>query len=151
MERPWKDLGSITGPKKPVAPQERQDLVAHHTYVSALVLIVSVPPFANAMTFAPEACACSKYDEKSVVFAIMSANEFGITTSGKQKVATLLTFISDVHAMGLQQAQGIRLTEAFYWDLNDETRRWSKAFFAKAGKMSFRRWVQMKHYLSWLR
>ncbi len=103
------------------------------------------------MTFAPEACACSKYDEKSVVFAIMSANEFGITTSGKQKVATLLTFISDVHAMGLQQAQGIRLTEAFYWDLNDETRRWSKAFFAKAGKMSFRRWVQMKHYLSWLR
>jgi branched-chain amino acid transport system substrate-binding protein len=67
--------------------------------------------------------------------AIKSANEFGITTSGKQKVATLLVFISDVHAMGLQQAQGIMLTEAFYWDLNDDTRRWSKAFHAKAGKM----------------
>jgi hypothetical protein len=46
-----------------------------------------------------------------------------------------LTFISNVHAMGLPPAQGIMLTEAFYWNLNDETRRWSKAFYAKAGKM----------------
>ncbi len=67
--------------------------------------------------------------------AIKGANEFGITTSGKQRVATLLTFITDVHAMGLQQAQGIVLTEAFYWDLNDETREWSRRFFGKTKRM----------------
>lgn len=67
--------------------------------------------------------------------AIKGANEFGITKSGKQKVASLLTFITDVNSMGLETAQGIVLTEAFYWDLNDETRKWSKAFFAKTGRM----------------
>ncbi|MDT3677663.1 MAG: ABC transporter substrate-binding protein [Burkholderiaceae bacterium] len=67
--------------------------------------------------------------------AIKGANEFGITTSGKQRVATLLTFITDVHAMGLQQAQGIVLTEAFYWDLNDATREWSRRFFEKTRRM----------------
>lgn len=67
--------------------------------------------------------------------AIKGANEFGITTSGKQRVASLLTFITDVHAMGLPQAQGIMLTEAFYWDLNDETRKWSRRFFEKTKRM----------------
>lgn len=67
--------------------------------------------------------------------AIKGANEFGITTSGKQRVATLLTFITDVHAMGLQQAQGIVLTEAFYWDLDDRTREWSRRFFEKTKRM----------------
>lgn len=67
--------------------------------------------------------------------AIKGANEFGITTAGKQRVATLLTFITDVHAMGLEQAQGIVLTEAFYWDLNDETRAWSRRFFEKTKRM----------------
>src|SRR5690606_35538378 len=64
-----------------------------------------------------------------------TANEFGITTSGKQRVAALLTFITDVHGMGLKQAQGIVLTEAFYWDLNEETRKWSRRFFEKTKRM----------------
>lgn len=65
--------------------------------------------------------------------AIKTATQFGV--SPKQSVASLLTFITDVHSLGLKQAQGIILTEAFYWDLNDETRAWSKRFFAKTGKM----------------
>lgn len=69
------------------------------------------------------------------VNAIKGAGEFGITRSGKQKVASLLTFISDVHSMGLSQAQGILLTEGFYWDANDETRAWSKRFFEKTKRM----------------
>ena len=67
--------------------------------------------------------------------AIKAANEFGIMRSGKQKVASLLVFISDVHSMGLRQAQNIVLTETFYWDLNDETRNWSKRFFEKTKTM----------------
>ena len=67
--------------------------------------------------------------------AIKTASEFGVATAGKQRVAALLTFITDVHGMGLQQAQGIMLTEAFYWDLNDETRQWSRRFFEKTKRM----------------
>lgn len=67
--------------------------------------------------------------------AIRTANEFGITSSGKQQLASLLVFISDVHAMGLEKAQGTLLTEAFYWDLNDETRKWSRRFFEKEKRM----------------
>lgn len=67
------------------------------------------------------------------VNAIKTANEFGV--SQKQTLATLLTFISDVHSMGLSQAQGIVLTAPFYWDLDDETRAWSKRFFDKTGFM----------------
>ncbi len=61
------------------------------------------------------------------VNAIKQAAEFGITTGG-QKLASLLMFISDVHALGLQTAKGLNLTETFYWDLNDGTRAWSKRF-----------------------
>ena len=59
--------------------------------------------------------------------SIRQANEFGLTQSGK-KVAALLTFITDIHSLGLPIAAGIQLTESFYWDLNDETRAWSKRF-----------------------
>lgn len=65
--------------------------------------------------------------------AIKTANEFHVYP--KQTVASLLTFISDVHAMGLKQAQGTTLTAPFYWDLNDETRKWSKRFYKKTGTM----------------
>ncbi|MBN8976463.1 MAG: ABC transporter substrate-binding protein [Rhizobiales bacterium] len=61
------------------------------------------------------------------VNAIKQAAEFGIT-SGGQKLASLLMFISDVHALGLQTAKGLNLTETFYWDLNDGTRAFSKRF-----------------------
>lgn len=61
------------------------------------------------------------------VNAIKQASEFGITKGG-QKLASLLMFISDVHALGLQTAQGLNLTETFYWDTNDGTRAFSKRF-----------------------
>jgi branched-chain amino acid transport system substrate-binding protein len=67
--------------------------------------------------------------------AIKAANEFGLTLSGKQSVAGLLMYISDVHSLGLQTAQGMLLTEGFYWDLNDETRAWSKRFFEHHKRM----------------
>jgi branched-chain amino acid transport system substrate-binding protein len=61
------------------------------------------------------------------VNAIKQAAEFGITQSG-QSLAGLLIFITDVHSLGLEAAQGLVLTEAFYWDLNDDTRGWSERF-----------------------
>jgi branched-chain amino acid transport system substrate-binding protein len=59
--------------------------------------------------------------------AIKQGAEFGIVRGGQQ-FAGLLVFISDVHALSLEKAQGLVLTEAFYWDLNDKTRAWSKRF-----------------------
>ena len=59
--------------------------------------------------------------------SVKQASEFGITQGG-QKLAGLLTFISDVHALGLQAAQGLVLTESFYWDRDDQTRAWSERF-----------------------
>ncbi|MCZ0737106.1 ABC transporter substrate-binding protein [Phreatobacter sp. AB_2022a] len=64
--------------------------------------------------------------------AIKQAAEFGIVQGG-QKLAGLLVFITDVHALGLQTTQGLTLTESFYWDLNDQTRAWSKRFGALRG------------------
>jgi branched-chain amino acid transport system substrate-binding protein len=64
--------------------------------------------------------------------SIKQASEFGITQGG-QSLAGLLVFLSDVHAIGLPVAQGLVLTESFYWDLNDDTRAWSKRFAAKYG------------------
>jgi len=59
--------------------------------------------------------------------AIKQGAEFGIAKGGQQ-FAGLLVFISDVHALGLEKAQGLVLTESFYWDQNDRTRAWSKRF-----------------------
>jgi branched-chain amino acid transport system substrate-binding protein len=59
--------------------------------------------------------------------AIKQASEFGIVQGG-QKLAALLLFISDVHSLGLKTAQGLTFTESFYWDMNDNTREWSKRF-----------------------
>jgi branched-chain amino acid transport system substrate-binding protein len=58
------------------------------------------------------------------VNSIKQAAEFGLTKS--MKVAALLMFINDVHALGLDTAQGLNLTESFYWDLNDRTRAFTK-------------------------
>ena len=65
--------------------------------------------------------------------AIKQAAEFGITP--KQTLAGLLMFISDVHSLGLKATQGMYLTTGFYWDRNNETRAWSKRFFAKRDRM----------------
>ncbi|ABC81907.1 ABC transporter substrate-binding protein [Anaeromyxobacter dehalogenans] len=67
------------------------------------------------------------------VNSIRQAEEFGVTP--KQSLAGLLVFITDVHSLGLEAAKGMYLTTAFYWDLNDETRKWSRRFFQKHGKM----------------
>jgi branched-chain amino acid transport system substrate-binding protein len=69
------------------------------------------------------------------VNSIKQAGEFGITEGG-QSLAGLLVFVSDVHSIGLKLAQGLYLTEAFYWDLDDKTRAFSKQFADKNnGKM----------------
>lgn len=69
------------------------------------------------------------------VNAVKQAAEFGITKGG-QSLAALLVFITDVHAMGLETAQGLLVTSAFYWDRDDGTRAFAKAFAAKNnGKM----------------
>jgi branched-chain amino acid transport system substrate-binding protein len=65
--------------------------------------------------------------------SIKQAAEFGLVAGG-QKLAGLLVFVSDVHSLGLQTAQGLQLTESFYWDQDDQTRAWSKKFFDKANK-----------------
>ena len=59
--------------------------------------------------------------------SIKQAAEFGIVKRG-QNLAGLLVFISDVHSLGLQTAQGLIFTETFYWDMNDQTRAFTKRF-----------------------
>ena len=60
--------------------------------------------------------------------AIKQAAEFGLTQGGQQKLAALLLFITDVNSLGLNTAQGLNFTETFYWDMNDQTRAFSKRF-----------------------
>ena len=64
--------------------------------------------------------------------SIKQASEFGIVKGG-QNLAGLLVFMSDVHGLGLERAQGLIFTETFYWDLNAQTRAWSKRFAALNG------------------
>ncbi len=66
--------------------------------------------------------------------SIKQAAEFGLTERG-QKLAALAIYITDVHAIGLKGAQGLVLPTAFYWDHDDETRAWSRRFFARHGAM----------------
>ncbi|MEY4907411.1 MAG: hypothetical protein RL260_1129 [Pseudomonadota bacterium] len=65
--------------------------------------------------------------------SIKQAAEFGITP--KQQLAGLLMFITDVHSLGLKATQSMYLTEGFYWNLNDDTRAWSKRFFDQHKRM----------------
>ena len=65
--------------------------------------------------------------------SIKQANEFGLTK--KQKLAGLLVFLTDIHSLGLQTAQGMYLTTAFYWDRNAESRAWARRFFDRHHKM----------------
>ena len=66
------------------------------------------------------------------VNAVKQAAEFGIQQGGQSLVAFLL-FINDVHGMGLKVAQGLLLTEAFYWDMDEDTRAFAKRFAARPG------------------
>jgi branched-chain amino acid transport system substrate-binding protein len=64
--------------------------------------------------------------------SIKQASEFGIIKAG-QRMAGLLVFITDVNSLGLDVAQGLQFTDAFYWDMNDDTRAWTKRFVEKIG------------------
>ena len=65
--------------------------------------------------------------------SIKAANEFGITKN--QALAGLLVFITDIHSLGLQTTQGMYLTDGWYWDFNDETRKFGRRYFDKMKKM----------------
>lgn len=65
--------------------------------------------------------------------SVKQAAEFGLVQGGQQLVG-LLVFANDIHSLGLQTAQGLMLTETFYWDLNDQTREWSARFEEKTKK-----------------
>ncbi len=71
---------------------------------------------------------------QDTVNAIKQANQFRIVQSG-QKLAGMLVFITDVHSMGLDIAQGLQFTTAFVWNQNDETRAWSERFYERHGAM----------------
>jgi branched-chain amino acid transport system substrate-binding protein len=65
--------------------------------------------------------------------AIKAAHEFGISRS--QNLAGLLVFINDIHSLGLNVAQGMLLTESYYWDRDDESRKFARRFFERMKKM----------------
>jgi branched-chain amino acid transport system substrate-binding protein len=66
--------------------------------------------------------------------AIKQAAEFGIVASG-QRLAALLFTLSEVHGLGLEAAQGLTLTESFYWDRDDQSREFAQRFFERTGRM----------------
>jgi branched-chain amino acid transport system substrate-binding protein len=68
-----------------------------------------------------------------MINATKQANEFGLMKN--QTMVSLLVTIADVHSMELKAAQGLKFVTAFYWDRNEETRAWSKRFFARQGRM----------------
>ncbi len=70
----------------------------------------------------------------SFVNAVKSAREFGVSR-GNQTIAGLLVWINDVHSLGLETAQGMLLTNGFYWDRDEETRAWSRRFFDRMKRM----------------
>jgi branched-chain amino acid transport system substrate-binding protein len=85
-----------------------------------------------------------------MVNTVKQANEFGL--GKKQSLVALLIFISDVHSMQLQAAQGLKFITAFYWDRDDETRAWSKRFFDRQGRMPTMAqasiYSAVKHYIA---
>jgi len=79
--------------------------------------------------------------------SVKQAAEFGIT-SGGQKLAALLLFITDVHAMGIKMSQGLIFTETFYWDMNDGTRAFTKRFSERMKNKQVPTMVQAGVYAS---
>ena len=66
---------------------------------------------------------------------IKQASEFGVTQSGKQRLAALLFTLAEVHGLGLQAAQGLVLTEGYYWDMDDRSREFANRFMKATGRM----------------
>jgi branched-chain amino acid transport system substrate-binding protein len=85
-----------------------------------------------------------------MINATKQANEFGLTKN--QTMVSLLVFISDIHSMELQAAQGLKFVTGFYWDRDQETRAWSKRFFARQGSMptmaQASTYSAIRHYLA---
>jgi len=69
---------------------------------------------------------------QDAINAVKAAGEFGLAARG-QRIAGLIIFVTDIHAIGLNLAQGMQLAAPFYWDLNDKTRAWSDRFAARMG------------------
>jgi len=68
------------------------------------------------------------------VNSLMTASQFGVAQSG-QKLAGMVVFLNDIHAMGLDVTQGLMLTTGWYWDMNNESRAWAQRYFKRTGKM----------------
>jgi branched-chain amino acid transport system substrate-binding protein len=87
---------------------------------------------------------------KDTVNAVKQAHEFGIPKSGQELVA-LLVFITDVHALGLEAAQGLNVAEGFYWDENEASRSFAQRMFAKHQRMPSKEqaavYASVRHYL----
>lgn len=71
---------------------------------------------------------------QDTINSVKQASEFGIVAGG-QKLVALLAFLSDIHSIGLELGQGLLVTTGFYWDMDEESRAFSKRFFEKFGKM----------------
>ena len=67
--------------------------------------------------------------------AIKQASEFGVTQGGKQRLAALLFTVAEVHGLGLKAAQGLVLTEGYYWDMDDRSREFGNRFMKATGRM----------------
>jgi len=70
----------------------------------------------------------------ATINAIKQGREFGLQQGG-QRLASLLTFITDVHSLGLEQMQGLQFVVPFYWDMDDKARAFAKRYYARMGKM----------------
>jgi len=87
---------------------------------------------------------------KDTIHAIKEAQEFRIQESGQQ-LAAFLVFISDIHGLGLAAAQGLNVASGFYWDQNEQTRKFAQRMFARHQKMPTKEqaavYASVRHYL----
>jgi len=120
--------------------QLQRDTSAFVTAAGGKVLGASPYPFPGTTDFSSFLISAQSSGAKvlglanagaDTVNSIKQAAEFGLTQ--KMKIAALLMFINDVHGLGLEAAQGLFLTESWYWDMNDKTRAYTKRFQAIAG------------------
>jgi branched-chain amino acid transport system substrate-binding protein len=87
---------------------------------------------------------------KDTIHAVKEAQEFRIQESGQQ-LAAFLVFISDIHGLGLAAAQGLNVASGFYWDQNEQTRKFAQRMFARHQKMPTKEqaavYASVRHYL----
>jgi branched-chain amino acid transport system substrate-binding protein len=87
---------------------------------------------------------------KDTVNAVKEAREFHLQETG-QEIAAFLVFVTDIHGIGLEAAQGLNVAEGFYWDQNGETRKFAERMFAKHQKMPTKEqaavYASVRHYL----